>query len=142
MFSLETLIRLGGLLHFSLLIAGALLPFVLDWRSDLKKVDRLTQQVVWVHGVFIVLVVLGFAAASILMPAALTAGTPLARAICGFIALFWLARLVVQWFFFDATPHLKHWFLRFGYRGLTGVFIYLAIVYGIAAGFPSIGATP
>jgi hypothetical protein len=136
MFSLETLIRLGGLLHISLLVAGALLPFVLDWRSDLKKLDRLSQQVVWTHGVFIVLVVVGFAAASLFLPDALVAGTPLARSLCGFIALFWLSRLVVQLFCFDAEPHLTHWFLRLGYRGLTGVFTYLAIVYAVAAAAP------
>ena len=140
--SLETLIRVGGLFQISLIVAGALIPFVLNWWSDLKQLNRLSQQIVWVHGVFIVLVVIGFGAASLLLPDALTAGTPLARALCGFIALFWLARLGVQLFFFDAEPHLTHWFLRLGYRGLTGVFTYLAIVYAVAATAPVAGVGP
>lgn len=133
---LEMLLRVAGLLHFSLLVAGSLLPFVLDWRRDLKKLDRLSQQIVWAHGLFIVMVIIGFGTASLVLPNELAAGTPLARALCGFIALFWLARLVVQLFFFDAEPHLTHWFLRLGYRGLTGVFTYLAIVYAVAAVAP------
>ena len=139
MFLLETLIRVGGLFHFSLLVAGALLPFVLNWRSDLKKLTPLSQQVVWTHGVFIVLVIIGFGAGSLFLPDALLEGTPLARSLCGFIALFWLARLFIQLFFFDAEPHLTHWFLRLGYRGLTGVFTYLAIVYAVAAAAPFAG---
>lgn len=142
MFSLEALVRVAGLLQFSLLVASALLPFVLNWHSDLKKLDRLSQQIVWVHGVFIVMVIIGFAVGSLLLAEPLTAGTPLARSLCGFIALFWLTRLAVQLFFFDAEPHLTHWFLRLGYRGLTGVFTYLAIVYAVAAVAPFTGVVP
>lgn len=135
--SLETLIRVGGVLHASLLVAGALIPFVLDWRRDLQKTARLTQQIVWVHGAFIVLVVCGFGAGSILLASEFTDGTPLARALCGFIATFWLARLAVQLFWLDAEPYLSNWFLRLGYRGLSGVFAYLALVYGMAAIAPA-----
>jgi hypothetical protein len=70
------------------------------------------------------------------MPSELTAGTPLARAFCGFAALFWLARLAVQAFYFDAEPHLDRWYLKVGYRALSGVFAYLAIVYSVAAAAP------
>jgi hypothetical protein len=137
--SIELLLRIGGVLHLSLLVAGSLAPFVLDWRRDLKKLDRLSQQIVWVHGVFIVLVIIGFATASLLLPGELAGGSTLARALCGFIALFWFGRLVVQLFFFDAEPHLTHWFLRLGYRGLTGVFTYFAVVYAFAAAAPLAG---
>jgi hypothetical protein len=136
MYSLEMLLRVGGVLHFALLMASSLLPFVLDWQSDLKKLGRLSRQIVWVHGVFIVLVIIGFGTASLMLPDELAGGTLLARALCGFIALFWTARLIVQLFFFDAEPHLTHWFLRLGYRGLTGVFTYFAIVYAVAAVAP------
>jgi len=76
------------------------------------------------------------------LPDELASGTPLARALCGFIALFWTARLVVQLFYFDAEPYLTHWFLRLGYRGLTGVFTYFAIVYAIVAAAPFAGVVP
>ena len=135
--SLENLIRVGGVLHFSLLLAGILLPIVLDWRGDLAKLSRLSRQIVWVHGVFIALVVCAFGVGSILLAQFLTAGTPLARSLCGFIAAFWLARLAVQLFMLDASPYLSNWFLKLGYRGLTGVFTYLVVVYGWAAFVPA-----
>lgn len=129
----EQLIFLGGLLHFGILSASALVPQVLDWRASLGKLDRLSRQLVWVHGAFIVIVILGFGLISILLPDELNSGTPLARAVCLFIAFFWSVRLVVQFFVFDTSAHLKNAFLKAGYHGLTLVFVYHALVYGYAA---------
>ena len=55
------------------------------------------------------------------------------RWFCGFVAVFWLSRLVVQLFLFDARPYLKTAFLKLGYHGLTVVFTYLGAVYAWAA---------
>ena len=52
---------------------------------------------------------------------------------CLFVALFWAARLFVQFFVFDAEPYLKSGFLKAGYHGLTAVFTYHTIVYSLAA---------
>jgi hypothetical protein len=131
--NMPLLILIGGLLHFGILLASALTPRVLDWRHELTKLDPLTRQLVWVHGAFIVLVIIGFGAVSVALPAELAAGTWLARAVCGFIALFWLTRLAVQFFVFDAKGHLKNAVLRFGYHALTCAFAYHAVVYSMAA---------
>ena len=135
--NLEFLILLGGLLHFGILIASSLVPKVLDWRASLEKLDGLSRQLVWVHGVFIVLVIVGFGLLSVLFANDLVNGTPLARAVCLFIALFWAARLVVQLFVFDATSYLKTTILKVGYHGLTVVFMYHAVVYSLAAFLPA-----
>ena len=60
-----------------------------------------------------------------------------------FIAIFWLARLGIQLALFDAKPLLTSIVLKVGYHGLTAVFTYFAIVYGMAALAPStIGGAP
>jgi hypothetical protein len=133
MMNLALFLFVGGILHFGILLASAAAPQVLDWRNALQKLDRLSQQVIWVHGAFIVLTIVGFGALSICFPSELASHTILARAICGFIALFWAARLAVQFFVFDAKPYLTRPMLRLGYHGLTLVFIYHAVVYGAAA---------
>jgi len=133
MVSLETLVWLGGLLHFSLLVAGVLVPIVLQWHQELARLSRMTREIIWVHGVFLVFVILGFAAASLFLSNDLVSGTVLARSLCGFIAVFWCTRLAVQLFLFDPGPLLRHWFLRLGYHGLTGVFTYFVGVYATAA---------
>ena len=131
--SLQSLIFVSGILHFGTLIASATVPQILDWKAELRKLDALSRQLIWVHGVFIVLTIVGFGALTLILPADLAARTPLARAICGFIALFWLARLAVQFFVFDAKPFLKGALLKAGYHGLTFVFVYQAAVLSWAA---------
>lgn len=140
MLSLAVLLKIGGVLHFGILLASALVPRVLDWRSELQQLPRLFRQLVWVHGVFIVLTIVGFGAVSVGNAETLAAGTPLARSVCGLIAVFWLLRLAIQFLVFDARPYLTNTFLRLGYHGLTAVFTYLGIVFALAAaGVQTIG---
>jgi len=132
MLKLESFIFIAGVLHFTLLIASALVPQVLNWKAELDRLSPLTRQLVWVHGGFIVLIIIGFGSISVSLAPALVDGTPLARALCGLIGGFWFARLLVQCFYFDATAYLDRWTLKIGYRGLTLLFAYFSIVYGIA----------
>jgi hypothetical protein len=134
--SLESFIFLGGILHFGILIASALTPNVLDWRRELAKLTPLSRQLIWVHGAFIVLVIIAFGVLTTCFSAELASGSVIARGMCAFIALFWAARLGVQFFVFDATDYLTTAFLRTGYHALTFVFAYLAIVFAIAAASP------
>ncbi len=125
--NLPTLIFISGVLHFGTLIASAAVPHVLDWKGELRKLDGLSRQLIWVHGLFIVLTIIGFGMLTSFFSSDLAAGTPLARAVCGFIAFFWGARLLVQFFIFDARPFLKSAFLKLGYHCLTLVFFYQAL---------------
>ena len=63
--NLELLIFAGGILHFGILLASAMVPKVLDWKASLAKLDGLFRQLVWVHGAFIVLVIIGFGVLSV-----------------------------------------------------------------------------
>ena len=133
---LAPLIFVGGLLHFGTLTAGVLLPRVLHWRTSLQKLDTLSREVIWVHHFFLGIVIVSFGAMSVLFAGTLADGAALARALCLVIALFWAGRLLVQFFVFDARPHLKTALLKAGYNGLTVVFTYQAVVYGLAALLP------
>jgi hypothetical protein len=136
---LEIMVFIGGILHFGILLASALVPSVLDWKTSLARLDRLSRQLVWVHGGFIVLVIVAFGVLSVLFAGDLVSGTPLARGVCLFIGLFWAARLGVQFFVFDARPYLDSPLLRVGYHGLAVVFLYHAVVYLLAACAPVFG---
>ena len=131
--TLVNLIMIAGALHFGLLTASLLTPGVLQWRTELLSVSPLSRHVIWVHGAFIVLVIVGFGLISLLNAPALAGGSALARSVCGFMAVFWLARLMIQLFLFDARPYLTNRLLKLGYRGLTVLFIFFSAVYGCAA---------
>ena len=130
------LIFIGGILHLGILLASAAVPQALDWRKSLQGLDQLLRQLIWVHGAFIVLVSVGFGVLSIALPHELASGTPLARGVCAFISLFWASRLAVQFFVFDAKAHLSSALLKVGYHGLTIVFVYQSLAYGLAAFAP------
>jgi hypothetical protein len=133
MLTLQKLLFAAGLLHFAILSAAALVPFVLDWRTELSHVRPFLRQLMWVYGAFITLTIIGFGTLTTAFSGALAGGSPLARGLCGFISLFWAARLGVQLFVFDIRPIIRGRLLRVGYHGLTGVFTYFAVVYAIAA---------
>jgi hypothetical protein len=131
--TLETLLFAAGLLHFGVLIASALVPQVLDWKGALAPLPALFRQIVWVHGAYVVLMIVGFGLLSVLLPHELAGDSLLARGVCGFIALFWGARLVLQFALFRPGELLRNGLLKAGYHGLTAVFAYFACVYLIAA---------
>lgn len=133
MTNIENLIFLAGLLHFAILSASALAPIVLEWRKHLAGLPTMIRRMMWVYGVFIVFVIIGFGLVSICFAETLTAGSPLARAVCGFIAFFWLARLVVQLTVFDIRPLNLNFGLRMGYSALTSLFVLFTLLYGYAA---------
>lgn len=130
---MKTWLLVGGLLHFAVLVASALTPRVLDWRTNLATLPPFLRRLFWVYGCFIVLVIISFGVLSLLHADELASGAALPRSVCAMIALFWLARLVVQFFVFDARPFLTTAFLRVGYHGLTLLFTALIFIYGYAA---------
>src|SRR5262245_4318700 len=133
MTQLQTLLLIAGVLHFGILLASAVVPQVLDWRGELRKLPPLFAQLVWVHGGFIVLTIIGLGVISVLNARELATGTLLARSVCGFIAVFWGTRLAVQFFYFDAAPYLTRLPLKVGYHALTVVFTCLTFIYTLGA---------
>lgn len=130
---MKTLLFAGGLLHFVILIASALTPRLLDWRANLAALHPFLRRLFWVYGSFIVLVITSFGLLTLVHADELASGAPLPRTVCAIIAVFWLARLAVQFFVFDARPFITTAFRRLGYHGLTLLFAALVFIYGSAA---------
>lgn len=130
---LETLIFISGILHLGTLIGSAQVPKELKFNEELPKVAPLMRHWILVAGAYVVLNLIAFGVISLTLSKELASGSPLARALCGYVAIFWGCRLVVQFFVFDAKPYLRNWFLTLGYHGLTLVFTWHTLVYGYAA---------
>jgi hypothetical protein len=120
-------------MHFAVLLASALTPRALDWRSNLASLHPFLRRLFWVYGSFIVLVIVSFGTLTLLFAPRLASGDELGSALAAVIAVFWLARLGVQLFVFDARPFLTNWFYKTGYHALTLVFIFFVLVFGSAA---------
>ena len=133
LFRLENLLLLEGIGHFGILIASALTPFVLDWKTVLKPLTPFLHKLFWVYGGFIVLVIIGMGTLTLINIKPMAEGDPIARSIAGFISMFWGARLLVQIFIFDVKEYLTNIWLKIGYHTLTAAFIYFSCLYGAIA---------
>lgn len=126
-------ILIGGALQLAVLIASGLVPHVLDWHSELRKLPLLLRQLIWVHGAFIVLTIAGLGTISLVNAHELASGTPLAKSVCAFIAVFWGTRLALQWFCFTPGEYLQSVPLRLGYHLLTVMFFCLMAIFAWGA---------
>jgi hypothetical protein len=127
--SLILFIRLAGVAQTGVLVASALVPFHLNWRSELAHLSRLNRQMHWVYGGYIVLAILAFALISLFHAEELAAGSGLARGVCAYITVFWGIRVALQ-FVFDVRQHLTNGWLKLGYHVLTVLFVAFTVLYG------------
>jgi hypothetical protein len=130
---MKLLLQFAAVLQLLILIASASTPRVLNWRTNLAALHPFLRKLFWVYGAFIVMVIIAFAILTFLHAEAMAAQEPVARSLCVFIAIFWGARLVVQFAIFDPRPFLTNWLYLFGYHALTIAFAFLIFVYGKAA---------
>ena len=124
-----TYIIIGGVLQLGVLIAAALLPRVLDWKTNLPNLPKLQEQILRVYAFYICLMILALGLLCIVFADELLAGTVLAKALCFFVAVFWGIRLMIQLFYYDPSEHLSTPFLKAGYHGLTAVFTYQVVIF-------------
>ena len=135
----RTLLVTAGVGQLILIVASLAIPRVLRWPDDLARLRPLTRQVFWTYAGYIWATNLSFGLVSTFAPAWLLDGSPLAGAVCGFIAVYWGARVVIQFVYFDRTDAPKGPLFAVGEALLVGLFVSLTLVYGglAARGFGS-----
>ena len=131
--TLTLLLELAGAMHAGLLCAGALMPQAVNLRTHIAGLPPFIQRLFWVYYAFIGLCLISFGLITVTFAGTLAAGGGLARAICGFLAVFWTVRLIAATFIFDMRPYLTNPFRRLGYHAMNIVFMYLPVVYAWAA---------
>jgi len=131
--TLALLIQIAGLLHIGLIAAGVAMPRAVNLRPQIAGLAPFVRQLFWVYYSFIGLCLVSFGIISFALARPLAEGSPLARGICIFLTAFWTLRLIAATFVFDVTPYLTKPALRAGYHCTSIVFVYLPIVYLLAA---------
>ncbi len=124
------LLRLAGVGQLVLIVGSLAIPKMLGWQQDTQKLQPLTRQVFWTYAGYIWATNLCFGLLSTFAPEWLLDGSPLSIAVAGYIAAYWLARVLIQFFYFDrsAAPEGKLFVL--GEWALVGLFVGLTGTYG------------
>ena len=131
--TLTFLLQIAGVLHLGLLCAGATMPKAVNLRAHLATLPPFIRRLFWVYYSFIALCLVSFGLITVTLAGTLAAGGNLARALCAFLAAFWTIRLIAATFVFDVRPYLTSNLWRLGYHATNIVFIYLPVVYALAA---------
>jgi hypothetical protein len=121
---------LAGLVQVAIAVANVFLSKKLDYHDNLSRVAPIIRQVFVVHSLYIVGVVLLFAAVTIGFAAELASGRGLERFLAAAIALFWLCRAPVQLLYYDAALRRTN---RAGDVAFTLAALFLTVTYGAAA---------
>jgi hypothetical protein len=139
---MQTLLFVAGLGQLALITASLAIPRVLRWAEETARLRPLTRQVFWTYAGYIWATNFCFGLLSALAPQWLLDRTPLAGVVCGFIAAYWGARLVIQFVYFDRSDAPSGLWVRGAEAALVGLFVFLTAVYGAAATMPLWGAAP
>lgn len=120
----------GGGIQAAIVLANVPLPRRLQVRKHLSGVPHFLRQIFYVHWLYIVIIVALFSVLSFAFAAELTGTTRLGTFLSASMALFWLLRMALQWFYYDAEVRRQERVLDLLY-GLA--LIVLVAIYGTAS---------
>lgn len=127
---MRALVVLAGLGQLALALASLAIPRVLRWREDTAQLRPLTRQVFWTYAAYIWCTNVAFGVLSTLAPERLLDRSPLARMVAGFIALYWGARVFVQFFWFDRSDAPPGAHVKLAEVAMVALFVALTALYG------------
>jgi hypothetical protein len=120
----------AGVVQVLILLANIPLPKILRCRENLAKVSPMIRAVFIVHWAYIALVLGIFAGLCFWFAPQLAGASGLGRFLAACMAVFWLARVPVQIFFYDCETRRRN---RVADVAFLASFSYLGMVFAAAA---------
>jgi hypothetical protein len=134
---IEKLIFWAGIGHMGLCIGSLYIPKALRWKTHLEHLQPMLRQMFWTYAVYILVINFSFGIVSIFARHELVNHSFLATSITVFIAIYWLARIAIQFFYFDKTDAPKGLLYTLGEIALIGLFFFFTLTYLVAFFFNS-----
>lgn len=124
------LIILGGVGQiFTALIYPYIRHRVFDWYNDVKQLKPLNQEIAKTYGRYIQGLNFSFGLIAILLPGDLKNGTPLAIAMTGLIAMYWVGKVATQIAYYPMYDIPKKALFKWGGFGMNALFLFFATIY-------------
>ena len=130
--TLRFLLMAAGLGQLALAAGSLAIPGILGWREDTARLRPLTRQIFWTYAGYILSFHICFGLVSLLAPEWLLDRTPLATAVCGFIAGYWGTRLALQFTWIDRSQAPSGAIFVAAEVALVTLFASLVLIYGAA----------
>ena len=124
------LIWAAGAVQLTMTGANVVLPGKLNYRENLSRVSPLVRQIFVVHSIYMVIVLLGFSGLCFFFAPRLIGHDPMGRSLSAFLAAFWLLRIFLQIFYYDADYRRQH---RLADVAYTLACCFLGAVFAVAA---------
>ena len=131
-FNIQTFLFLAGISQIILVFGSLAIPKVLNWKSELKNVQTLIRQMFWTYAAYILVINFCFGLLSVFALAELIDGSFLAKAVTGFIAVYWISRVLIQFLYFDRESFPPGVLNKIAEVLLVTLFIVLSAVYSWA----------
>ena len=120
----------AGAVHVGIILANIPLPGRLRVRERMAGLPRFVRQIFYVHWIYIIIVLGMFASLCFGFAPELAGASALGRFLSGFIAAFWLLRIGLQVFYYDAEVRRENRRMDLLYLGSLAV---LVGIFGAAA---------
>lgn len=124
------LLKLAGWLQIVLCLGSLAIPKMLNWSAELNKVALIIKQIFWTYAGYILIFNLSFGLLSVFGAEELMAKSFLSKSVSVFICLYWLARIFIQFFYFDTKSAPQGLMYKLGEIALVSLFVFLTLVYG------------
>jgi hypothetical protein len=125
----EIVLKFASLAHIGLVAAGILMPWATGIWKEVARLSPFARGLFKTYYCFIGLCLVSFGLGSWIFATELAAGSAIGRSICGFLAVFWLVRLVAAIWILDVSPYLTNALWRLGYYATSVVFGLLPFAY-------------
>jgi len=119
----------AAIAHGCVLVAGVQVPWRLDWRNELARLSRFNRKIPWVYHGFIGLIIVAFGAMTALLRDEMLRGDRAALALVALMAAFWIARLLVDAFFYEDDDWPPGRSFAVGHALLVLAFVGMASTY-------------
>ena len=124
------LIILGGIGQiFTALIYPYIRHHVFDWYNDVKQLKPLNQEIAKTYGRYIQGLNFSFGLIALILTNDLKNQTPLAIALTGLIAAYWVGKVATQIAYYPMYDIPKDKLFKFGGYGMNALFVLFAVVY-------------
>jgi hypothetical protein len=130
--TLELHLRIIGGLLLLLAMLNVFIPKRFGWGEELQRLTLFTRQVFIVHCFFIILTLTMMGLLTLVFAPALLQPAPLTSAILGGLAIFWLTRLVIQFFFYSPALWRSNRFNTAMHIVFSCAWVYFATVFTCA----------